>query len=374
MLRFLFLFMLALHGLIHIIGFINAWKIYPVKGFSNTTLLVLSETGVKVAGLLWLLCSILFLLASLAYGAQKEWWWALALSAVLVSQLLIVLYWQDAKAGTIANAIVLVVAVVALANWRFTAAINREVVALSQQEQKRAPEVDEVQLATLPTPVQRWLRRSGVVGKEPIQTVYLQQEGSMLLRPSQKSWIKTQAVQYITINKPAFIWSVKMDLMPLLPVSGRDMYYNGHGKMTIKLLSLVDIVNAAGAKIDKGALQRWLAEMCWYPSAALSPYIKWENISETAAKATLTDGQTSGSVTFFFTTDGDLLRTEADRYMGAGKDATLEKWSVQCKAYGNFEGVRMPVESEVTWKLKEGDFTWYKLKITDLTFNQTQRF
>jgi hypothetical protein len=29
----------------------------------------------------------------------------------------------------------------------------------------------------------------------------------------------------------------------------------------------------------------------------------------------------------------------------------------------------MPVKSEATWRLKDGDFTWYKLQITDIRFN-----
>jgi hypothetical protein len=30
----------------------------------------------------------------------------------------------------------------------------------------------------------------------------------------------------------------------------------------------------------------------------------------------------------------------------------------------------MPVKSEVTWKLKSGDYTWYKLEITEIEYNK----
>src|SRR6476620_524666 len=116
MFRFLFLFILALHCLIHLIGFFNAWKLYTVKGFSGFTGLALSETGVKVAGVLWFVSCILFVLASLTYGLHKEWWWAVAFGAILLSQLLIFLYWKDVKAGTIVNIVILIVAIGAAAN------------------------------------------------------------------------------------------------------------------------------------------------------------------------------------------------------------------------------------------------------------------
>lgn len=310
----------------------------------------------------------------MVYGLHKEWWWVVAFGAIVLSQLLIFLYWKDAKAGTVINIVILMVAIVAAANWHFTNRVNTEVDILFQHESKEGQRVEEAQLSHLPMPVQRWLRRSGIVGKEIIQSVRLKQEGLMRMKPSQKNWIKAQAVQYITIDKPGFVWSVKMDVIPLLSINGRDLYYNGHGQMAIKLFSLVNIVNAADPKIDQGSLQRWLAEIGWYPSAALNPYIQWDGINEAAAKATVTEGGTSGSVIFFFTSDGDLLRMEADRYMGGGNKATLEKWKVQSKAYGSFNGVRIPVESEAAWHLKDGEFIWYKLKIKDVEFNKPQRF
>lgn len=139
--------------------------------------------------------------------------------------------------------------------------------------------------------------------------------------------------------------------------------------MNIKALSLINITNEGGDKVDQGTLQRYLAEICWFPSAALSPYIEWEAIDNTSAKATMSYNGVSGSVTFQFNNQGDMTACSADRYMGSGKNATLEKWIVTSKSYDLMNGIRMPVKSEVTWKLKSGDYTWYKLEITDIAFN-----
>ncbi|MBD0366041.1 MAG: hypothetical protein ICV53_08055, partial [Flavisolibacter sp.] len=128
-------------------------------------------------------------------------------------------------------------------------------------------------------------------------------------------------------------------------------------------------VNQANEKIDQGALQRYLAEICWFPSAALSPYIQWQAIDATSARATITYKGITGSVVFCFNEQGDMIGCSADRYMGGGKEAKLEKWEVTSKGFAIKDGVRMPVKSEATWKLKSGDFTWYKLEITDVEYN-----
>ena len=182
-------------------------------------------------------------------------------------------------------------------------------------------------------------------------------------------WIPTRAEQYFTIDKPAFVWRVRMRMMPLIPVSGKDRYTDGHGQMLIKVFSLVDLVNEADEKIDQSALQRYLAEIAWFPSAALSAYIRWQPIDAQSAKAIMTYKGVTGSVTFHFNKSGDLTGCFAYRYKGGGKEGTLEKWVVSSKSYATINGIRIPIKSEATWKLKNGNFTWYKLEITDVSFN-----
>lgn len=75
---------------------------------------------------------------------------------------------------------------------------------------------------------------------------------------------------------------------------------------------------------------------------------------------------------FRFDNMGDLKAFEAKRYYHRETDPTLEDWFVQTEPDGfrEFEGVRVPARSLVTWKLKEGDFTWFKLEIKDIFYNR----
>ncbi len=54
------------------------------------------------------------------------------------------------------------------------------------------------------------------------------------------------------------------------------MFKDGKGSMIIKVLSLINVVNDSNnEKINQGTLQRYLGEITWFPTAAVSPYIKW---------------------------------------------------------------------------------------------------
>ncbi|MDQ3844378.1 MAG: hypothetical protein M3342_10240 [Bacteroidota bacterium] len=368
--KYLLVLLLAMHGLIHLIGFVKQWDLAPVTGFSGQGLVPLSKNLSQIIGILWLAVCLAFLFSAVSVLLHKSWWWAPALTALFVSQVLIFFYWNDAKWGTVANVIVLLIGLVAWGNWKFNHTVQDEITTLlTSPDKKDNTIITSEMLQSLPLPVQNWLQHSGIVGKEKIHFVRLKQRGWMRTKPEQEKWIEAAAEQYFTVDEPAFIWKVKMNMLPLVPVTGRDKWVNGKGQMEIKAFSLINIVNQANEKIDQGALQRYLAEICWFPSAALSPYIHWQAIDATSAKATITYKGITGSVIFYFNEQGDMIGCSADRYMGGGREAKLEKWEVTSKGFAIKDGVRMPVKSEATWKLKSGDFTWYKLEITDVEYN-----
>jgi hypothetical protein len=369
------LLLLIFHGLIHLMGFLKEWNLAPVPQLSGSTVVPLSRNAAHITGTFWLAACLLCLITAAVLLFKKDGWWIPALLAVLLSQTLIILYWKDARFGTIANVILFAAAIVGYANWQFTNTVKKEVTRIfAAVPAQEAEVVTADMLHGLPTPVQNWINHSGLIGEEFIHTVRLKQQGWMHTKPGQEKWVSAEAEQYITIDNPAFVWKANMNLIPMVPVTGRDKFINGRGQMNVKLLGLFNVVKEADAKIDQGALQRYLAEIGLYPSAALSPIIKWEAIDATTAKATMTYNGVAGTVTFHFNPQGDITLLTADRYSGGGNDAKLEKWEVRTIASGVYNGVRIPVKSEVSWKLQNGDFTWYKLEITEIEYNLPQLY
>lgn len=107
MTKAIFLFVTVIHGLIHLRGFVKAYDLASVEQ--------LTEDISKTTGIFWLLASVLFLVTVFLYFTQNEIWWIVGSAAVIISQVLIILSWSDAKAGTIANIIIAIPIIMAVA-------------------------------------------------------------------------------------------------------------------------------------------------------------------------------------------------------------------------------------------------------------------
>ena len=374
MLRIFFIIILIIHGLIHLIGFVRELRLAEIPKFSGKTIAPLSPAFAKIAGYFWGLTCLLFIITGISFLLETNTWWITGIAAIILSQLLIILYWKDAKAGTIANIIILPFAIIAMSDWNFQKESREDIVHLfslqsTNEEQIIRPE----NLDSLPAPVKKWLIHSGVVGREKIKSIRLQQSCSMLTAPGGK-WSPASAFQYFTVQNPGFVWTVRMEMSAFMPVAGCDKYVDGKGSMNIKAYSLINIVNSQGEEIDKGSMMRYLAEMTWFPSGALEKYMKWEAIDSISARAIMTCYGQSVTGVFTFDEFGNIKSFDGMRYGEFNGKYSLEPWHISCSDYRTFSGIIIPSKSEVTWKLKDGDFTWFKVEIKELEYNNNQLY
>ena len=165
--------------------------------------------------------------------------------------------------------------------------IHHEAFELLQQcEQAQPDPITEAKVLGLPEPMQRYLSYAQIVGKEPIRTVRLKQQGFMKQRPGQK-WLPLVAEQYFTTAPPAFLWHATIRPFPLVSISATDQFSDGHGNMLIKLWSFITVGDARGPEMDQGELQRYLAEMVWFPTAWLTDATEWQAFDTHSVKATM---------------------------------------------------------------------------------------
>ena len=228
--------------------------------------------------------------------------------------------------------------------------------------------VTETDLQGLPSPVQKWLTNAGVIGKQKAQTSRVIQKGILRTDPS-KPWSPFEAEQYFNFEEPGFIWFAKINVSPIIHIAGRDKYYDGHGNMQIKLMSTFTLGDAKGKEIDQGSMVRYLAELIWSPAAVLNDYIKWEAVDDRSARATMSYKGVTASGTFEFDEDGYPTGFSAPRFRDIGGKYSLEQWEISLSEYSTFDGIVVPRKASVTWKLSEGDFTWYQLELVELSFN-----
>ena len=104
--------LLAVHGLIHAMGFVGAWGLAEFQGASRVPTNFITarpdDPIVRVLGLVWLLALVAFLVVAYLLLIDSPAWRPAAVAAVLVSMIPIALWWQNAPMGAVANALVLV--------------------------------------------------------------------------------------------------------------------------------------------------------------------------------------------------------------------------------------------------------------------------
>ena len=357
--KIFFLVVLFFHGLLHFIG--------VSKALRPASIPAISDSFSKSEGFLWFTAAILLVGASVACAVRKEWWPIVAIAGVVISQIVIGLSWQEAKYGSLANLIILLVSFNFLSQQRFNSSVNKEVAAVENTQQ------NESFASSLPPVVQNWLEKSGALDQE-ILGVHLVQEGRMKMKPDGK-WMDFKATEVFNLKDPGFVWQVEVDALPFVKLYGRDMLENGKGAMTIKFYHLINLVNEKDDyKLNSGSMMRYLAEACWFPPAAKASYLKWEQIDENSAKATFTQNSEQVSGVFEFSEDGLVQSFEGMRFFGTGNKAKQEIWRIENSGIKEFHGILIPQKSSIIWKLESGDFHWLELEIKDLQYRRPKRY
>ncbi len=353
--------LLGIHGLIHLLGFLKAFDLGQFPLLTGNTS--------RIHGLLWLLTAILILLAMVLFLTNKDIWPWIGLAGLILSQFLIVITWADAKHGTWINILLLLVFLVAIGKSNFNTGVQQEVRQLYSTQRANAELlIAGNKSATLPVIVQNWIENSGISAIGPIEKVHLNQRGMMRTEPDGK-WMPFSAEQWFNIPEPGFVWKTKVEMVGPVFLTGRDKLINGEGSMNISLLSLIPVVSEGkDPKLDQGSRVRYLAEICWFPSAAMQPYLIWETLGVDRARATFRD-QPDVSGIFQFDGQGRIISFEALRYRGSGDDAPMEKWVVRNTSFAEFNQVNIPNRSEVSWITEGGEFHWLSLEIIVIEYN-----
>jgi hypothetical protein len=271
-------------------------------------------------------------------------------------------------AGALVLLVVITIAVLsAIGESRFRQLYQQEKESLLTQGRSAPSAQDEsAAAAALPPPVRKYLEISNARGESRVKTAILMQHGA--LKPAaDKPEMPFEAEQTFSVDPPGFTWLCQARLAPGLSMWVRDKFIDGRGNMLVRLLGLFSVADAAGPGIDQGAGLRFLGEILAFPSAVLSPYLKWQSMDERRCRVSmqLQGLQMDGVVEF--SEAGGLAAFHADRYMEVNGTSILTPWSGFLSQWKSFEGRRFPGHWEAVWHLKEGDLTYVRIDILRVT-------
>lgn len=359
MLRYLFIFLLIMHGLIHLMGF--------VKGFRLAEIEALSLPVSRIAGTLWLAVALLFLGTAVLYTLENNLWYWLGLAAVVLSQVLIVSAWQDAKYGSLANLLLLIPMLTSIAGSRFEHSYEQDVRhLLNVSEPDTAALLTEADLSGLPMPVQQYIRYTGAVGKHRIHNFRVSFKGEM--REKGKDWFPFTSEQHNFIQPAARLFFMKAKIKGL-PAFGYHAYKSGSARMLIKLLSVFPVVDIQNKELFRTETVTYFNDLCLMaPAALIDERIKWEAVDSLSAKATFTNEGVSIAARLEFNEEGQLVNFFSDDRMdvNAGEYFTF---STPVREYREFDGYRLPAYGEAVWHYPEGAFAYGKFEFKAVEYN-----
>ncbi|MBN1369819.1 MAG: hypothetical protein JW954_06245, partial [Dehalococcoidaceae bacterium] len=123
-----------------------------------------------------------------------------------------------------------------------------------------------------------------------------------------------------------------------------------------------------------GCLVRYLNEMMWFPSSYLNEYISWEAVNANSARAIMTYNGISASAMLYFNDEGRMLNFTAERYFTGNNGYSLQTWSTPLSEYIEINGMYLPVKGKGVWNLEAGDFTYIRLELIRIEYNNPELF
>jgi hypothetical protein len=111
--RWILVFLMAMHGVAHLVGFVGALRLAPEKvPYRRTTMLGnLSDNAMRMIGVMWAVSALAFLMAAFAAARNAPGWSSAALVIAGGSFALCILTGRDALVGTWLN-VALVMAII----------------------------------------------------------------------------------------------------------------------------------------------------------------------------------------------------------------------------------------------------------------------
>jgi len=360
--------LLIVHGLITLLGFVKAFDLFPVTQ--------LQASISQPAGVLWLAAALLLVGSGVALLLGAQWWWIPAAIGVVLSQILIFGDWSDAKAGTIANVILLVPIIVAAlgsAPWSFRARYEHDIDTDKHQPVPAPKLVTEADIAHLPAAVQRYLRFTGAVGRPEVQNYRLRFGGALRNGPDDK-WMPMVAHQQSFVTPPARLFFVEGSMLGV-PFDAYHRYVGPEATFQVRAASLVTMVDAHGAEMNHSETVTLFNDMFLLaPATLIDPQILWEELDLLTVRATWTNAGNTVSAVATFDPTGALTNFVSDDRSRTvdGKRYERLRWSTPVSGWHDVGGRKLFGSGDAAWDLDGKQFTYARFELLDVEYNVTQ--
>jgi hypothetical protein len=241
---------------------------------------------------------------------------------------------------------------------------------LAARPPQPAAALGEADLARLPPPVRRYLRRAGAVGKPPPRNVRFSFDARMYRKPGDAPMVATSE-QHNFFARPARLFLMKARMFGL-PVRVLHAYLGDEATMRVRVASLVDMVDLSGDELSAGETVTVLNDMCFYaPATLVDPRLAWAPVDDRTVGVTFTNGRRRVTATLHFDERDDLVNFTSDDRPALLPDGTLRRyrWSTPVSGWREVAGRWLPTHGDAVYDYPEGPFTYGSFDLTAIAWD-----
>ncbi|MGE0786391.1 MAG: DUF6544 family protein [Sandaracinaceae bacterium] len=189
---------------------------------------------------------------------------------------------------------------------------------------------------------------------------FLGQRGTMRLSPGGR-WMPFTAEQRFSTDEVSFRWHARVKMAPLITAVVEDAFEDGAGRLDAKVFGRISVAHGEGPELDRGEVQRYLAELPWNPRAI------FENRALVIADGPegtirVHAGDPEAYVDLELDAEGDVVRAFTTTRMRTGSGPT--PWEGRFEGYARIGAARIPRTARVAWIPPEGRFEYFRGEIT----------
>jgi hypothetical protein len=240
---------------------------------------------------------------------------------------------------------------------------------LAGQPLAAARTLTEDDLAPLPVPVQRYVRASGAVGRPRPQNVRIEFDAVMRRTPGDAGMAAT-SVQYNVFGRPARLFFMTARMFGL-PVRALHVYRLEEATFTVRVASLVNMVDQTGDEISRAETVTVLNDLCVFaPGALVDPRLSWQALDDRRAVVTFTNGPHRVAATLLFNERDELTDFWSDDRPDSSSGRFVPmRWNTPVGDYREIGGLRLPTRGSTVYARPDGPFTYGEFTLRSIAFD-----
>ena len=221
-----------------------------------------------------------------------------------------------------------------------------------------APPLTQEDLAGLPATVRRYVERSGALGRPRPQNMRVVLDADMYRGPGQAP-MRATSIQYTFFDRPARLFLMKARMFGL-PVRALHVYRQEQATFTVRVASLVNMVDLRGDEISAAETVTVLNDLCLMaPGALVDPRLTWTPVDDRTAAVAFTNGPHRVSATLVFNDRDELVDFWSDDRpdSSSGQFVPL-RWSTPVDEYRDVGGFHLLHRGSAVYARPDGPFTY----------------